>query len=164
MFSGEPLPHAEHASDALLELTRSNVKESKLDDEGLAWFRANNEKSLTTIPQLVSRGVGFLAGCDGLVPGFCLHDELEWMTRAGLSPLQAIQAATLNAAKFLGRGGTQGTIEVSKRADLVLLDADPLVDIRHTRRIAAVVLRGRLVTKAEIDRILATRRRAVTDP
>lgn len=163
MFSGEPLPHAEYASDALLELTRSNVKESKLDDEDLAWFRANNEKSLTTIPGLVSHGVGFLAGCDGLVPGFCLHDELEWMTRAGMSPLQAIRAATLNAAKFLEREGTQGTIEASRRADLLLLDADPLVDIRHTRRIAAVVLRGRLVTKPEIDRILAARRRAVTD-
>jgi imidazolonepropionase-like amidohydrolase len=105
-------------------------------------------------------GVGFLAGCDGLVPGFCLHDELEWMTNAGLTPLEALRTATVNPAAFLGRQASQGTVEPGKRADLVLLDADPLADIRHTRRIAAVIVRGRLLDRPALDRIVASHRRA----
>ena len=109
---------------------------------------------------LVARGNRLLAACDGLVPGFCLHDELEWMTKAGLPPIQALQAATINPARYLGREKTQGTIAVGMRADLVLLEADPLADIRNTRRIAGVVVRGRLLTKADTERMLAARKRA----
>jgi len=164
MFSGQPLPHAAYASDALLELTRENVRVSHLDAEGLSFFRTNNRTSLAAIKNLVSRGIGFLAGCDGLVPGFCLHDELVWMTKAGLSPLQALQTATLNPARFLGRERTQGTVAVGKRADLVLLEADPLTDITHTRGIAAVILRGRLLAKPDLERILAVHKRAGATP
>ena len=160
MFSGKPLPHTEYASDALLELTRENVRVSQLDEQALSFFRTNNRRSLPAIKNLVARGIGFLAGCDGLVPGFCLHDELAWMTKAGLSPLQALQTATLNPARFLGRESTQGTVAVGKRADLVLLEADPLTDITHTRGIAAVILRGRLLAKPDLERILAVHKRA----
>jgi len=159
MFTGKPLPHAEYASDVLLEMTRQNVKESKLNEEALTFFRTNNETSLKKIHDLFVRGVGFLAACDGLVPGFCLHDELEWMTKAGLSPLQALQTATINPARFLSREGTQGTVAVGKRADLVLLDGDPSADIGNTRRINAVMLRGRLLARPELDRIVASHRR-----
>jgi hypothetical protein len=164
MFSGKPLRHAEYASDSLLELTRKNVEVSKLDERALASLRANAKTSLAAIHDLHSRGSRFLAGCDGIVPGFCLHDELEWMTEARLSPLQAIQTATINPAKFLGREKTQGTIEVGKRADLILLEADPLTDIRNTRRIAVVLVRGRLLSKPDIDRIVAAHRRALRTP
>jgi imidazolonepropionase-like amidohydrolase len=160
MFTGKPLPHARYASDELLETTRGNVRDSKLDDRALSFFRTNNKTSLRGIHDLFSRGVRFLAACDGLVPGFCLHDELEWMTRAGLSPLQALQTATINPAMFLSRESTQGTVAVGKRADLVLLDGDPSAEIRNTRRIAAVVVRGRLVARAELDRIVASHTRA----
>ena len=112
------------------------------------------------IRDLYSRGSRFLAGCDGLVPGFCLHDELEWFTKAGFSPMEALQTATINAARFLGRDNLQGTIEVGKRADLVLLDADPLADIRNVQRIDAVLLRGKLLTKPTIEGIIAKHRRA----
>ena len=159
LFSGKPLGHAEYASDSLLELTRKNVEVSKLDERALASLRASGKASLAAIHDLHARGNRFLAGCDGIVPGFCLHDELNWMTEARLSPLQALQTATINPAIFLGREKTQGTIEVGKRADLVLLEADPLTDIRNTRRIAAVLVRGRLLSKPDIDRILAARRR-----
>ena len=159
MFTGKPLPYAEYASDELLAMTRQNVKESKLDERALSFFRTNNQTSLKAIGRMFSRGVSFLAACDGLVPGFCLHDELEWMTRAGLSPIQALQTATVNPAAFLARETTQGTVAAGKRADLVLLDADPAADIRNTRRIAAVVVRGRLVARPELDRILASHRR-----
>jgi imidazolonepropionase-like amidohydrolase len=105
-------------------------------------------------------GVQFLAGCDGWVPGFCLHDELQWLTDAGLSPLQALQAATINPARFLVQEKSQGTVEAGKRADLVLLDADPRIDIRNTRRISAVMVRGRLFLRSEMDGMIAARRRA----
>ena len=159
MFTGQPLPHAEYASDVLLEMTRANVAESKLDERALSFFKTNNKTSLKAIHDLFTRGVGFLAACDGLVPGFCLHDELEWMTKAGLSPIQALQTATINPAKFLLRENTQGTVTVGKRADLVLLDADPSSAISNTRRIAAVVVRGRLISRPELDRIVASHRR-----
>ena len=159
IFSGAPLPHAEYASDSLLELTRRNVAVSKLDERALSSFRSNAKRSLTAVGDLLARGSGFLAGCDGLVPGFCLHDELEWMTKAGLSPLQAIQTATINPARFFGREKTQGTIAAGTRADLVLLEGDPLTDIRNTRRISAVLVRGRLLSRPEIDRIVAAHKR-----
>ena len=107
-----------------------------------------------------SLGNRFLAGCDGLVPGFCLHDELEWFTKAGFSPLQALQTATINPARFLGREDRQGAVEVGKRADLVLLNANPLVDIHNVAAIEDVVVRGRVVAKLEIDKIVASHRRA----
>ena len=160
MFTGKPLPHAEYASDELLAMTRANVTESKLDERALSFFRTNNNTSLKTIHDMFSRGVGFLAACDGLVPGFCLHDELEWMTKAGLTPLQALRTATINPATFLARERTQGTVAVGKRADLVLLERDPSAEIRNTRRIAAVVVGGRLVAGPELDRIVESHRRA----
>ena len=160
IFSGQPLPHAEYASDGLLESTRGNAEFSRLDERALAAFRSNNRASLAAVRDLVARGNRLLAACDGLVPGFCLHDELEWMTKAGLPPIQALQAATINPAMYLGREKAQGTIAVGMRADLVLLEADPLADIRHTRRIASVVVRGRLLTKADTERMLAARKRA----
>ncbi len=102
-------------------------------------------------------GVGLLAGTDFaasiLYPGFSLHDELALLVDAGLTPMQALQTATRNPARMLGRDDL-GTIEAGKLADLVLLDADPLADIRHTRRIRAVVFRGRLLDRPALDRLL----------
>jgi imidazolonepropionase-like amidohydrolase len=159
VFAGQPLRNAEYASDSLLDVTRRNAEASKLDERALSSLRAGAQSSVAAVREMLTRGVGFLAGCDALVPGFCLHDELERMTEAGFTSLQAIQAATINPAKALGRESTLGTIDVGKRADLVLLDGDPLADIRNTRRIAAVVVRGRLLSKLDIDQIIAAHRR-----
>jgi hypothetical protein len=159
VFSGQPLAHAEYASDSLLKLTRDNVELSHLPADQLEKLRLAGRIALKVIPDMYLLGNGFLAGCDGLVPGFCLHDELEWFTRAGFSPLQALQTATINPARFLGREDTQGSIEVGKRADLVLLGANPLLDIRNVGHIEDVVVRGRLVTTQAIDKILASHRR-----
>jgi hypothetical protein len=159
VFSGKPLPHGEYASDTLLHLTEANRQGSNVSEEGLSFFRSMAKVSLTVIRDMLPRGNVFLAGCDGAVPGFCLHDEMQLLIEAGLSPLQALQAATINPARFLHRDERQGTIEVGKRADIVLLDADPLVNISNTQRIAAVVARGRLLTKPDIDRIVAARHR-----
>ena len=76
--------------------------------------------------------------------------ELEQLVAAGLTPTQAIQAGTGGAARILGAEKDLGTIEVGKRADLIILDADPLADIRNTRRIWQVVHNGRLIDRSEI--------------
>jgi len=159
VFSGAPLDHAEYASDSLLKLTRDNVALSKLSARTLERFRQANAITPRVIRDLHTRGNRFLAGCDGLVPGFCLHDELEWLTKAGFSPVEALQTATINPAIFLGRGASQGAIDVGKRGDVVLLDADPITDIRNTTKIAAVIVRGRLLDRPAINRILANHRR-----
>jgi hypothetical protein len=159
VFSGAPLAHSEYASDPLLELTRLNVKLSHIPPKMLDKFRLAGQAALRAIRDLQGTGNRFLAGCDGLVPGFCLHDELEWFTKAGFSPLEALQTATINPARFLRREASQGTVDVGKRADLVLLDADPSTDIRNITRISAVILRGKLMTKRSIDSIVVKHRR-----
>jgi imidazolonepropionase-like amidohydrolase len=162
VFSGVPLPHAEYASDSLLKLTRDNVRLSHLDAKTLDKFRLANRLSLQAIRDLYLHGNRFLAGCDGLVPGFCLHDELAWLTKAGFTPLESLQTATINPALFLGRQASEGTVEKGKRANLLLLDADPTANIRNTDEIAAVIIRGRLLSKPALDRIIARHRRAGT--
>jgi len=161
VFSGKPMKHAEYASDSLLDHTRLNVELSHASKEQLEQTRREGQIALKAVHDLYSMGNQFLAGCDSLVPGFCIHDELEWFTKAGFSPLESLQTATINPARFLGREDSQGTIEVGKRADLVLLDADPLIDTRNLEQIADVVLRGKLVNKPEINRILDSHRRPV---
>src|SRR5262249_266934 len=88
-------------------------------------------------------GVDFLAGTDlgrpFIFAGFGLHDELELLVSSGLTPTQALQAATWNPARFLGLERSLGTVEKGKLADLVLLDANPLEDIHNTQKIRAVV-------------------------
>ena len=94
-------------------------------------------------------GVQLLAGTDVgnpfLFPGASLHRELELFVQAGLTPHDALRSATLNPARFLNATDSLGTVAPGKLADLVLLDADPLTDIRNTRRITLVVLDGRVV-------------------
>jgi imidazolonepropionase-like amidohydrolase len=88
-------------------------------------------------------------------PGFGLHEELLNLVRSGLSPLAALRAATYEPARYFGALDSLGTIAAGKLADLVLLDADPLADIRNTRRVAAVLTRGRVYRRADLDRLLA---------
>jgi imidazolonepropionase-like amidohydrolase len=107
---------------------------------------------------LDAAGVPIAAGTDIgnplVVPGFALHRELELLVRAGLSPLAALQAATHRGAELLGRAGELGGIAAGMRADLLLLDANPLDDIHNTRRIAGVMARGRYRVRGELDALL----------
>jgi imidazolonepropionase-like amidohydrolase len=155
LFSGKPPAHLEYASPSLRALWARNMEASQLSAEVLAFLRRANRDALAAMKDMQNAAVPFLAGCDAMVPGFCLHDEMEWMTRAGMSPLDALRTATLNPARFLGREAVQGNIAPGMAADLVLLDADPLADIRNTRRIAAVIVRGRAIGRAELANILA---------
>ncbi len=87
-----------------------------------------------------------MAGSDApwlVVPGFSLHDELLLLVKAGLTPADALRAATRDTVRFLGLQNSLGTIETGKLADLVLLDANPLQDIRNTQRITGVFTQGR---------------------
>ena len=101
----------------------------------------------------------FLAGTDATstfpVHGFSLHDELALFVQAGLSPLEALQTATINPAKFLTLADSLGTVEKGKLADLVLLDANPLDDIKNTRKIAAVIINGRYLRRESLNKMLA---------
>ena len=109
-------------------------------------------------------GVPIMAGTDspmpGVYPGFALHEEMELLVESGLTPREALYAATLEPARFLGIADTSGSVAVGKRADLVLLDADPTKDIHNARRINAVLLDGRLLRRADLDTLLDAAARA----
>jgi imidazolonepropionase-like amidohydrolase len=104
-------------------------------------------------------GVRLLAGTDtpipSIVPGFSLHDELYELTASGLTPYQALRTATANPAEFLGVKDTAGTIAVGKRADLLLVEGNPLEDIRRTTKINGVMVRGQWLSRADLDAMLA---------
>jgi len=128
-------------------------------EEDYALARSVYKKLTELVVPMRRAGVEFLAGTDVLnpycLPGFSLHDELTLLVAAGLSPLEALQAATLNPARYLGKEKDLGTIEKGKIADLVLLEANPLEDIGNTRKIDAVVTGGTLFPKAALQKMLA---------
>ena len=116
-------------------------------------------RELELVGAMHRAGVPIMTGTDvsgaWVFPGFSLHDELALFVEAGLTPMEALQAATRNPAAFLGELGSQGTVERGKRANLVLLDANPLEDIHNTRQIAAVVLDGTLLSRDALQSMLA---------
>ena len=116
-------------------------------------------KNLAEVGKVVTRdmamvGVGILAGCDAMIPGFCVHDELAAMVAGGMTPLAALQTATVNPARYLGRESTLGTVAAGRQADFVLLDANPLEDIGNVRRIHAVITAGRFFDRSALDQLL----------
>ena len=117
-------------------------------------------KSIQIVGTMQTAGVRLMAGTDTtapyVFPGSALHEELDLFVQAGLTPMQALQAATKNPAEFLGKLQTQGTIEPGKVADLLLLDENPLADIQNTQKIRAVILRGKVLDRAALDELLAT--------
>ena len=95
------------------------------------------------------------------VPGFSLHHELEFLVAAGLTPFEALQAGTTNVADFLGIN--TGAVEIGRDADLVLLDASPIDDIRNTRRIHGVMLRGTWLATSDIKALIEKNRLAADE-
>ncbi len=137
---------------------KENTEAYKKRTRDLARRKAMFRRELELVGAMHRAGVGILAGTDlpnsWVFPGFSLHEELELLVQAGLSPLEALQAATLNPARYLEQEDEYGTVETGKRADLVLLEANPLEDIRNTRRIAAVVVAGKLLQKNHLETLL----------
>src|SRR5271165_5527797 len=117
------------------------------------------DKELEVVQLLHKAGVPFLAGTDSppgvyIFPGFSLHEELQRFVAAGFTPLEALQTATLNPARFFQMEDQFGTIEKGKLADLVFLDGNPLEDVRNTQKVTAVILNGQYLSKADLQKIL----------
>lgn len=117
-----------------------------------------HEELRKEVAMMQHAGVGILAGEDvgrpGLWAGFSLHDDLVEESAAGLTPMEVLQTATINPARFFGKEKEMGTVQKGKLADLVLLDANPLQDIYNTTKINAVVINGRLLDRRELDKML----------
>jgi len=131
---------------------------NRAQDASKATFRKFYEAQLKMLRLFRAEGVKIAAGDDlggsrGIVTGYGLHREFRELASAGLSPLEVLQATTLNAAEFLRRTATMGTVEEGKNADLVLLDADPTASVENLDRIWGVVLKGRYLPKATLDKM-----------
>jgi len=110
------------------------------------------EKELEIVGALHRAGIPIVAGTDQAVPGHSLHREIELYVKAGFSPLEAIQAATVVPARVMGLDKEVGSLQVGRRADLIVIDGDPLADIRNTRNVVFTITNGRLYTSADLWR------------
>ncbi len=129
-------------------------------NDDLATRKKFIEKELEVVGMLHKAGVPFLAGTDTpagvhIFPGFSLHEELQRFVAAGFTPVEALQTATLNPARFFGMEDQLGSVEKGKLADLVLLKANPLDDIANTQKIAAVIVNGRYFSSKDLEKMLA---------
>jgi imidazolonepropionase-like amidohydrolase len=148
-------------TDPRLKFVAAPIRKSwpELKDENADALKQQIKVIYRLVGLTTQTKVEVLAGTDTgdpwTIPGATLHDELEQLVAAGMSPHQALRAATLAPAKYFGWSESMGSVEKDKLADLVLLDANPLDDIRNTRRIAAVFVRGRYLSRTRLDAILA---------
>ena len=134
--------------------------ETEFNTDDLGTRKRFIAKELEVVELLHKAGVPFLAGTDTppgvyIFPGFSLHEELQRFADAGFTPLEALQTATLNPARFWGREAEMGTVEKGKLADLVLLSANPLEDIANTQKIIYVITNGHIYSHAELATMLA---------
>ena len=128
-------------------------------EEGRIAFMDFYLKGLELTGKAHHAGVKILTGTDAndtyVFPGFSLHDELQELVKAGLTPMESLQTATLNPAEYFGRSDEYGSIAPGKVADMVLLDANPLEDISNTEQIRAVIQGGNVYTREALDQLLA---------
>ena len=134
---------------------RTSILES-LGTDPLGVRRRFVDHELTIVRKLHKAGVPFLAGTDtpagvGVTPGISLHLELQRFVAAGFTPLEALQTATINPARFLGKLSEYGSVQSGRVADLVLLRANPLENIANTRTIGGVVADGKYWSEADIE-------------
>jgi imidazolonepropionase-like amidohydrolase len=144
-----------------MELFRRMARYGVFQTPTLIQLRLKQEyQRQAQIVELMARaGVDLLAGTDTgdphVLPGSALHEELRLLVEAGLTPAEALRTATINPARFFGIDATNGTVDKGRRADLVLLHANPLEDIQNTQRISAVVLKGKFFDRKQLDRLMA---------
>lgn len=122
---------------------------------GAAALRAYFDHGLRLTGAAHKAGVRVLVGTDTALGGFRYHDEMAHLSRAGLSPADVLRAATIDAARYAGLEGASGSVSIGKRADLVLLDADPFVRIENASRVHAVFIGGRLYDRQQLDALLS---------
>ena len=160
------LPGLAYLPPALRQSWTPNEIDKQVSPEVAKWYLAQFQNDMKLARAMHDAGVQMMAGSDSLdpfnFPGASLHDELKLLTEVGFTSQQALQAATSKPAEFIhaSSGGGWGTIEPGKIADLVLLEADPLVDIANTRKIAAVILGGRFLGRNDLDQMLSQARGA----
>jgi hypothetical protein len=138
---------------------KNNAHLKNRSPERLALLKKLVSKYLEIVGTMQRSGVKLMAGSDfGATPlsfpGWGVHDEMALLVKAGLTPMQALQAATKNPTAFLGLDKSTGTVEVGKLADLVILNANPLEDINNTRKINAVIFQGKMYDRAALNRML----------
>jgi Amidohydrolase family len=146
-------PRLAYGSPALLAETQAQARNFR--PQNVAANQMIHQAHYRVVKEMQQAGVKLLAGTDGRLFGFDLHDELQELVTAGLTPMQALQTATRNPADFFGKLDSMGTVEKGKIADLVLLDANPLESIANTTKINAVVVNGQLLDRKALDRMLA---------
>ena len=137
--------------------------ETKRLDPPMDWAESHR-RQVADMRRAHQAGVRLLAGTDLgvslIYPRFSVHEELELLVReVQVSPLESLRAATVNPARIMGLTDTVAGIAVGQRADLVLLDADPLESIRNTARVRGVMLNGRYLSRGRLDELLATAER-----
>jgi hypothetical protein len=122
-----------------------------LSEDDIRYGKMLIQRQLDLVAAMRRADVKLLAGTDLPLDNPKLHDELILLVEAGLTPLEALQTATRNPAEFLGRLNSFGTVEKGKVADLVLLDANPLEDIRNTQKISLVLLGGSMISRPSLQ-------------
>ena len=151
-------PRRTYVTQELLEFWRIQVLAKQVEGP-LDWPKLLHQ-GFADLRAMHGMGVKIVAGTDAaapnVYPGFSLHEELELLVKeGGLTPMEAIQSATLEPARMMGLEKDLGTVAPGKVADLVLLDADPLQDIRNTKQIAAVMMGGRILNKEALVGMLS---------
>ncbi|QJX48727.1 amidohydrolase family protein [Hymenobacter taeanensis] len=163
------LPVTDHSRDTLLAYIDPKIQRTyagrlngarRQSAATQAFNKQLGAKFMTLVPAMQKAGVTLLAGSDSgasnsyVYPGTSLLGELELLVQAGLTPAQALQAATINGARFLKADQRSGTIQAGKEADLVLLDQNPLTDIRSLRQINTVIAHGQVYTAADLRQMM----------
>ncbi|WP_202183024.1 amidohydrolase family protein [Chitinophaga solisilvae] len=153
-------PYLKYIGKGLQRTYEMRIKHVLQDDSAaIAWRKLIYEKSSSILPLLQKAGVRIMAGTDAgylnsfTYPGIGLHRELALMVKYGLTPLQALQASVINSPAYLHKTN-YGAIAPGKKADILLLNANPLEDITNTQRINAVVVKGKLINQEGIEEML----------
>lgn len=172
LIGGQQLAHlhdTDHSHDEFLKYLTKDFTSNyqwridRMANETPAQQQQRKDKELliaSQLPYLLQSGVTLLAGSDSaalntyVYPAQALHDELELFQQAGLTPAQILQTATINGARFMHEDKDYGSISVGKKADLVLLNQNPLVDIKASRSIDTLVYQGRVYDRATLDQLL----------
>ena len=148
----KPLGQLEPGLDHVPPQLREALDSPPAPQDKAALTSARWQGVMATLRALHAAGIPIVAGTDQAIPGYSLHRELELYVEAGFTPLEALQAATIEAARALGVEKESGSLEPGKRGDVLLLDADPLADIHNTRRVWRTVAAGAVYDPAPLWR------------
>jgi hypothetical protein len=160
-------PEMQYLAPGVREIaTRNNQYVNGANPDWIAHVQRVIDFNRKLIPAFAAAGVPIVTGTDslvpGIVPGFSLQDELEALSKAGLSNQQILESTTRLPAEWLGTSNDRGVVAAGKRADLLLLQSNPLEHIENTRRIAGVIIGGTLHPRAEIDQLMEDLKRRHT--